>query len=130
MPYDVFSILGAIGEDSLFYRVDQGNKFLTGYKDLVKSKSYGTQREPKFNNVEFNGQVLRTISVRHTFSINNEKTQLNIIIGKTQNFKNSMLSKINYTLKLLVLDFLLYLFVCINYNQLSPKTNKFISWRS
>ena len=42
LPYDVFSILGAIGEDSLFYRVDQGNKFLTGYKDLVKSKSYGT----------------------------------------------------------------------------------------
>ena len=107
LPYDVFSILGAIGEDSLFYRVDQGNKFLTGYKDLVKSKSYGTQREPKFNNVEFNGQVLRTISVRHIFSINNEKTQLNIIIGKTQNFKNSMLSKINYNLQIVGFGFLI-----------------------
>ena len=34
LPYSAFSMLGALSEDRVFYRVAAGNEVLTGYDDL------------------------------------------------------------------------------------------------
>ena len=34
LPYDTFSFLGAIGEDTIFYRLEENGQVITGYNDL------------------------------------------------------------------------------------------------
>ena len=34
LPYDTFSLLGAVGEDRIFYRIAENDRFLTGYEDF------------------------------------------------------------------------------------------------
>ena len=59
LPYDTFSLLGALGEDRIFYRIDDNGQFLTGYLDFPMPHKFGNIQEPEFSNVEHKGERLR-----------------------------------------------------------------------
>ncbi|MDA9816301.1 sensor histidine kinase N-terminal domain-containing protein, partial [Alphaproteobacteria bacterium] len=48
LPYDTFSLLGSVGEDMIFYRIDENGVFLTGYDDFPMPKKFGNIQEPAF----------------------------------------------------------------------------------
>ena len=58
-----FTILGSIGEDRIFYRIDANSTFLTGYEDLPISDTYGDERTPAFASIEYRGGILRFAAI-------------------------------------------------------------------
>ena len=105
LPYETFSILGSIGEDKVFYRIDNNNNFLTGYVDFPKTNNYGTSRVPHFQTIKFNGEKIRVAAIEKIISINGSKTNLRIIIGQTKNFQNTILQNITNNMLIIVTAF-------------------------
>ena len=107
LPYETFSILGSVGEDKVFYRIDNNNIFLTGYSDLPKAKKYGTSREPFFQTIEFKGEKIRVAAIEKVLSINGRETNLRVMIGQTKNLQNTILSNVTYNMLIIVSVFFL-----------------------
>ena len=105
LPYETFSILGSIGEDKVFYRIDNNNNFLTGYVDFPKTNNYGTSRVPHFQTIRFKGEKIRVAAIEKIISINGSKTNLRIIIGQTKNFQNTILQNITNNMLIIVTAF-------------------------
>jgi len=107
LPYETFSILGSVGEDKVFYRIDNNNIFLTGYSDLPKAKKYGTSREPFFQTIEFKGEKIRVAAIEKVLSINGRETNLRVMIGQTKNLQNTILSNVTNNMLIIVSVFFL-----------------------
>lgn len=48
LPYDTFSLLGAIGEDRVFYKISNDKLSITGYDDLPTVSKPGSLLRPTF----------------------------------------------------------------------------------
>ena len=68
-PFETFSTLGRLGEDRIFYRLDKNNEFLIGYNKFPKSKIYGNLSKPSFKTINYKEKNIRTVSVKHLFTI-------------------------------------------------------------
>ena len=106
LPYDTFSLLGAISEDKLFYKIDYNDKFLTGYQKFPMVLKYGNLRKPIFYNLIFENEKIRVAAIKHSIYVNGKKNLLFIKIGQTLNFQSSISSQITNNLLLIILIFL------------------------
>ena len=98
LPYDTFSFLGAIGEDTIFYRLEENGQVITGYNDLLYKGSFGSLQEPELSNQKFNNISLRVVAIENTVFVNNEPRVLRIIIAQSKNFQSTVLSNISNNL--------------------------------
>ena len=106
LPYDTFSLLGAISEDKLFYKIDYNDKFLTGYQKFPMVLKYGNLRKPIFYNLIFENEKIRVAAIKHSIYVNGKKNLLFIKIGQTLNFQSSISSQITNNLLLIILIFM------------------------
>ena len=106
LPYDTFSLLGAISEDKLFYKIDYNDKFLTGYQKFPMVLKYGNLRKPIFYNLIFENEKIRVAAIKHSIYVNGKKNLLFIQIGQTLNFQSSISSQITNNLLLIILIFM------------------------
>ena len=106
LPYDTFSLLGAISEDKLFYKINYNDKFLTGYQKFPMVLKYGNLRKPIFYNLIFENEKIRVAAIKHSIYVNGKKNLLFIKIGQTLNFQSSISSQITNNLLLIILIFL------------------------
>ena len=83
LPYSVFSMLGAVGEDQIFYRVDVGARTVTGYEDMPLPEALPETVEPSFYSATFRGLDLRVGILRRTLLIDGEAQPVSILIGQT-----------------------------------------------
>ena len=107
LPYDTFSLLGALSEDKLFYKVDYNDQFLTGYKKFPVVSKYGNLRKPKFYNLIFDNEKIRVAAIKHSIFVNGKNNSLFIKIGQTLNFQSSISNQITNNLLLIILIFLI-----------------------
>lgn len=64
LPYSAFSMLGAISEDRVFYRVATGDTVLTGYDDLpAPTKVVSSGSRVVFDTAEYSGEEIRMATV-------------------------------------------------------------------
>ncbi len=105
LPYDTFSLLGAVGEDRIFYRIDDNGQFLTGYSDFPMPHKFGNIQEPEFSNVEHKGERLRIAATENIVFAMDKPHELRIIIAQSQNFQKSIATKISSNLILITLFF-------------------------
>ena len=106
LPYDTFSLLGAISEDKLFYKIDYNDKFLTGYQKFPMVLKYGNLRKPIFYDLIFENEKIRVAAIKHSIYVNGKKNLLFIQIGQTLNFQSSISSQITNNLLLIILIFM------------------------
>ena len=106
LPYDTFSLLGAISEDKLFYKINYNDKFLTGYQKFPMVLKYGNLRKPIFYNLIFENEKIRVAAIKHSIYVNGKKNLLFIKIGQTLNFQSSISSQITNNLLLIILIFM------------------------
>ena len=106
LPYDTFSLLGAISEDKLFYKINYNDKFLTGYQKFPMVLKYGNLRKPIFYDLIFENEKIRVAAIKHSIYVNGKKNLLFIKIGQTLNFQSSISSQITNNLLLIILIFL------------------------
>ena len=107
LPYDTFSLLGAVGEDRIFYRIAENDRFLTGYEDFPYDGVFGDLRAPVFGNIEYLGETFRFVAIENILFSNDKPQRLTIIIAQSQNFQASVQTRISNNLLLVSLAFLL-----------------------
>ena len=66
LPYDTFSLLGAVGEDRIFYQISENGKLLTGYGDFPYEGRYGDVREPVFSNIHHLGEKYQVVAIEYS----------------------------------------------------------------
>ncbi len=104
-PFETFSTLGRLGEDRIFYRLDKNNEFLIGYNKFPKSKIYGNLSKPSFKTINYKEKNIRTVSVKHLFTIKGKPTEIYITVGQTQNFQFNILKDVTTNIFVIVFIF-------------------------
>ena len=107
LPYDTFSLLGAVGEDRIFYQIAENGRFLTGYEDFPYDGDFGDLREPVFGNIEYLGETFRFVAIENIIFFNDTARRLTIVIAQSQNFQASVQTQISNNLLLVTLALLL-----------------------
>ena len=84
LPYSTFSMLGAIGEDRLFYRIDIGNQTVTGYGDLPVPPRLPETLEPVFYTTAYRDTEVRIAAVSRTLLTANAQQPVIVMVGQTR----------------------------------------------
>ena len=108
LPYDTFSLLGAMGEDRIFYRISENEKLLTGYSEFPYKGTYGDVREPIFSNLDYLGDTYRVVATKFIVFEGTKERRLNIMLAQSQKIQNTVVTKISTNLSLLVLLFFIF----------------------
>ncbi len=82
LPYSALSMLGAINQDRVFYRVVVDGATLTGYDDLPSPDDAPTISESSFLTFDYRGDEVRMVSV--TRAVSTEGAPANVMISVAQ----------------------------------------------
>lgn len=82
LPYAAFSMLGAISEDRVFYRVAAGDEVLTGYADLEGPAV--TPGAPRFATLDYRDASVRAVSVMRVILSNGEPVPVTVTVAQTR----------------------------------------------
>lgn len=85
LPYSAFSMLGAISEDRVFYRVATGDTILTGYEDLpVPSEFMSSGGRVVFDTGEYSGEEIRMATVSRLVLAGTQPVPVNVTVAQTR----------------------------------------------
>ena len=79
-----FSMLAAMGEERIFYRVALNGQTLTGYDDLPAPATPPTALSPVYYTVPFRGSELRVAAVSRSLMVDNRASPLTVLLGQTR----------------------------------------------
>lgn len=82
LPYAAFSMLGAISEDRVFYRVAAGDEVLTGYPDLEGPDV--TPGEVRFATLSYRDAPVRVVSVMRVILSDGEAVPITVTLAQTR----------------------------------------------
>ena len=82
LPYAAFSMLGAISEDRVFYRVDAGGTVLTGYDDLDGPE--GALGATRFATLPYRDTTVRAVSVMRVIVSDGEAVPITVTVAQTR----------------------------------------------
>jgi len=77
LPYSALSMLGAISQDRVFYKVEVAGEALTGYDDLP-----ATTRP--FSTFDYRGEAVRAATIVRSVTLNNRSTPVSVTVAQTQ----------------------------------------------
>lgn len=85
LPYSAFSMLGAISQDRVFYRVATGDTVLTGYEDLpVPTEVASTGGRVVFETGEYSGEEIRMATVSRLVLAGTQPVPVNVTVAQTR----------------------------------------------
>ena len=85
LPYSAFSMLGAISEDRVFYRVATGDIVLTGYEDLpVPAVGGSSDGRVVFDTGEFSGEEIRMATVSRLVLAGSQPVPVHVTVAQTR----------------------------------------------
>jgi len=85
LPYSAFSMLGAISEDRVFYRVATGDTILTGYEDLpVPNEIVSSLGRVVFDTGEYSGEEVRMATVSRLVLAGAQPVPVNVTVAQTR----------------------------------------------
>ncbi|WP_341864013.1 sensor histidine kinase [Gymnodinialimonas sp. 57CJ19] len=82
LPYAAFSMLGAISEDRVFYRVAAGEEVLTGYADLEGPEV--APGEVQFRTLSYRGAQVRAVSVMRVILSDGVAVPVTVTVAQTR----------------------------------------------
>jgi two-component system sensor histidine kinase TctE len=80
LPYSALSMLGAISQDRVFYRVLVGADTLTGYEDLQPPSA----ATGEFATFQYRGEEVRSASVARAVTVAGSKQNATVIVAQTR----------------------------------------------
>ncbi len=82
LPYSAFSMLGALSEDRVFYRVAVGDEVLTGHADLEGPDV--VPGEVVFATLPYRGAVVRAVSLQRTILSDGAAVPVTVTLAQTR----------------------------------------------
>nr|WP_277018607.1 MULTISPECIES: sensor histidine kinase N-terminal domain-containing protein [Paracoccus] len=84
LPYATFSMLGAMGDERIFYAVTVGGQVVTGYEGLPQPPVVPDGVAPVFWRADYQGAALRLASVARPMLIDQRLSQVTVSLGQTR----------------------------------------------
>jgi len=84
LAYATFSMLGAMGQDRLFYRIDIGGETVTGYEDLPLPVVRSASLAPDFYTSPYLDTELRIAAVARSIVVGKGPVPVLVLVGQTR----------------------------------------------
>ncbi len=84
IPYSALSMLGAINEERVFYRVMADGVTITGYNDLPAPESLPRLGQPAFSTRSYRGDEVRIASTLRRITAADETIELTVLVAQTR----------------------------------------------
>lgn len=84
LAYATFSMLGAIGQDRLFYRIDIGGKTVTGYDDMPPPEAEPSSLAAMFYTAPYLDADLRIAAVARSMIVGDGPVPVLVLVGQTR----------------------------------------------
>ena len=84
LAYATFSMLGAIGQDRLFYRIDISGETVTGYEDLPLPDDPPTSLAASFYTRDYLDAELRIAAVARSMVVAGRSVPVLVLVGQTR----------------------------------------------
>ncbi|WP_430512510.1 sensor histidine kinase N-terminal domain-containing protein [Pannonibacter phragmitetus] len=94
LPSGTFSILSAMGEERIFYRIMIGGRDLTGYEDLPEPEKAPSSLEPVFYTASYRDAELRIAAVARNLVIDEGPVRLLVMVGQTREAQNTIAARL------------------------------------
>ena len=95
IPYSAFSMLGAISDDRVFYRIDIDDETATGYEDLPLPSSIPIDSKPLYYASRFRDTTVRIAAQTRVIPVNTKPVRVLIMVAQTQRGQDAILSLIH-----------------------------------
>jgi len=105
LPYAAFSMLGAVSEDRVFYRVDAGDTFLTGYADLPETAQTVPAGQVVFDDVAYRDADLRMASITRLVLAGAAPVPVTVSVAQTRNGIGTISNDLSQTAAMLSVAF-------------------------
>ena len=92
LPYDVFTMLGAISEDKIYYRIDLDGELLTGYEELALASTAPVGLDPVLSSATIRGVQVRKATLHSRLFISGTPRVITIVVAQSQLFQESILA--------------------------------------
>lgn len=107
IPYSAFSMLGAISDDRVFYRIDTNGETATGYGDLPAPNTLPNTAKPLYYSTEFRNTKVRAAAQSRVIPVNNKPVNVLILVAQTQRGQDTITAKVANTAAALGVGFFL-----------------------
>lgn len=108
LPYSAFSMLGAISQDRVFYRVTDGTRVLTGYADLpVPTELEAVVGQVVFDTGEYSGEEVRMATVTRLVLAGTQPVPVTVTVAQTRGGVASISAELSQLAALLSVAFFL-----------------------
>ena len=84
IPYAAFSMLGATGQDRVFYRILVGEETVTGYADLPLPNTSLSGLTPTFTSQVYQGVTVRTGAVSRSVLVDGTSQVVTVLVAQTR----------------------------------------------
>lgn len=84
LPYATFSMLGAMGDERVFYSLSTGPRLITGYPDFPQPPGEPEALAPIFWNADYRGNNLRLAAVTRNVLLGTASEEITVILGQTR----------------------------------------------
>ncbi len=107
LAYSTFSMLGAMGQDRLFYRILVDNTTVTGYADLPLPNILPTNLQPTFYSDTYRDAQLRIAAVARSVVVEDQLKPVLVLVGQTRFGQEAIAEEMGNRAALLGLGFFL-----------------------
>lgn len=105
LPYAAFSMLGAVSDDRVFYRITADGQTLTGYDDLVSLTAPAVGGEVFFDTTNYRGYSVRVASIRRTILSGETAVPVTVMVAQTRQGIGVIAQDLSQTAAILSLAF-------------------------
>ncbi len=92
IPYSAFSMMGAMGDDRIFYRIAVNGQLVTGYEDLPRPAQPPTGLEPEFYSAAYQGEKVRVAAAKRSLLVDAHPATVIILVAQTRSAQESIVA--------------------------------------
>ncbi len=92
IPYSAFSMLGALGNDRIFYRIEVNGELATGYADLPLPQAIPSGLDPEFYDARHLGYAVRVAAVSRSVLVASKPVPVLIVVAQTRSVQESIVA--------------------------------------
>lgn len=107
IPYSAFSMLGAVSDDRVFYRINTNGETATGYEDLPVPQILPSTTNPVYYTAAFRGTDIRAVAQSRIITVKNKPVSVLIIVAQTRRGQDTITAKVANTAAALGVGFFL-----------------------
>lgn len=94
LPYDTFAMLGAVGDDRIFYRILVAGETATGYDALPLPDAVPQGLSPIFYSRRFEGETVRIAAVERVVLAEHRPVPVLVLVAQTQTAKAAIVAQL------------------------------------